>query len=1027
MRETDSGTLERLRVIIEAYTQPFRDELDRVRRQTSRTAEHVGKQTAKISNSFRDVAATILTVVSVGALVAFGKSCIELGSDLAEVQNVVDVTFGSMSSQVGDFAQSAAASFGLSETMAKKYMGTYGAMAKAFGITGQAGYEMSAAITGLTGDVASFYNLTQDEAYTKLKSIFTGETESLKDLGVVMTQTALDQYALNNGFGKTTAKMTEQEKVMLRYKFVMSQLSLANGDFTRTSKSWANQVRVMNLQFDSMKATIGQGLINAFTPVIQVINMILAKLQTLASYFKAFTVALFGDASGGSGGAVDNAADSSGNIADNMADAAGSAKEMNKQLAAFDELNNLSSSKGGGGSGGGAAGGGVPDFGDIGVGDIQDQVDVMTNKLITALKNGDYRAVGEYIGAAITESLESIDWHMAYSAAREFGTGLAEFLNGLISPELFGAVGKTIAGSLNTVLYGALAFGQTFDWTNFGESIASGINKFFRTFDFAALGETVSVFALGLLDTISTALKTGEWYEVGEKIGTFLCSLDWTEILAKTGEAIVLGLGAAIGVYLGSLSVAPLETAIITAIATAKFTGIGAAIAAAISAALAGTLTLESIALVIQGFSLNVGTPAFVILGNEIIDRVESYIRDHFGQGVLDAMGDALWVVAGAAGGAVIAGPMGALIGAAIMAAFDTFVLKGEQINKFWGKIGSDLFSWDVASGLWDSAQVFFDDAFNSDNFMDWGMNIVEGIINGMAAAVVWVIEPIMDLFDEIWKGFSQIFDSHSPAKKMEPLGENILLGIIEGFKATFTEWTDTMQDWLDNYIAPWFTSQKWSDLYDTIKTQLSAKWGEAEGEWNTNITGWWDNKVTPWFTLEKWKTAMGNIPNAFRDIFKSSVNVAVSKLNELIDWANSNLKIEMPGLDNPITGEPLLKGLSYQLFTIPHIPQFANGGYVDSGQMFIAREKGPELVGAIGNRTAVANNNQIVTAVSDGVYRAVMAAGNLDEASMYRVLRKALDETRLRALVDSSENYEAVVREDKRHLIKAGKSSFSY
>lgn len=100
---------------------------------------------------------------------------------------------------------------------------------------------MSAAITGLTGDVASFYNLSTDEAYTKLKSIFTGETEPLKELGVVMTQTALDQYALNEGLGKTTRTMTEQEKVLLRYRYVMSTLSDASGDFARTSGSWANR------------------------------------------------------------------------------------------------------------------------------------------------------------------------------------------------------------------------------------------------------------------------------------------------------------------------------------------------------------------------------------------------------------------------------------------------------------------------------------------------------------------------------------------------------------------------------------------------------------------------------------------------------------------------------------------------------------------------------------------------------------------------------------------------------------------
>ena len=229
----------------------------------------------------------------------FGTKCLELGSDLAEVQNVVDVTFPHMTAQVDKFAQSAAQSFGLSETMAKQYTGTFGAMAKAFGFTEKEAYDMASTLTGLTGDVASFYNLNQDEAYTKLKSVFTGETESLKDLGVVMTQTALDAYAMANGYGKTTSAMTEAEKVSLRYAFVQDQLSAATGDFARTSGSWANQVRIMKLQMESFMATVGQGLINLFTPALKMINALIGKLATLANAFKSFTELITGQKSSG--------------------------------------------------------------------------------------------------------------------------------------------------------------------------------------------------------------------------------------------------------------------------------------------------------------------------------------------------------------------------------------------------------------------------------------------------------------------------------------------------------------------------------------------------------------------------------------------------------------------------------------------------------------------------------------------------------------------------------------------------------
>lgn len=303
---------------------------------------------------------------AIGKLAQFGKECVELGSNLTEVQNVVDVTFTTMSDKVNEFAKNAMTSAGLSETMAKRYVGTFGAMSKSFGFSEAQAYDMSTALTQLTGDVASFYNISQDLAYIKLKSVFTGETETLKDLGVVMTQSALDQFALANGYGKTTSAMTEQEKVALRLAFVQKQLSAASGDFIRTSDSWANQVRVMQLQLQSLKATVGQGLINLFTPVLRVINILLGKLATLANAFKSFTELITGKKSSGQTGtsgaglagtdAIADTADQYGDAADNaekLADATNDTADATKKatkaakgyLSPLDEINNYSTDK----------------------------------------------------------------------------------------------------------------------------------------------------------------------------------------------------------------------------------------------------------------------------------------------------------------------------------------------------------------------------------------------------------------------------------------------------------------------------------------------------------------------------------------------------------------------------------------------------------------------------------------------------------------------------------------------------------
>lgn len=309
----------------------------------------IAKGVDKAKNMFSDLAKAAAAALSLAALVNFGKECIELGSDLEEVQNVVDVTFPAMTKQVDKWTKSAASSFGLSETMAKKYVGTFGSMAEAFGFTEEQAYEMSTALTGLAGDVASFFNIRQDEAYTKLKSVFSGETETLKDLGIVMTQTALDSYALANGYGKTTAKMTEAEKVSLRFAFVQDQLANATGDFARTQDSWANQTRILQLRFDSLKATLGQGLINVFTPIIKSLNTIISKLTTASEKFKSFTEQVFGYSSSANSSSADMLPEMSaltdeaksttkqlGNVADKTED-------IKNNLAGFDKLNVLSS------------------------------------------------------------------------------------------------------------------------------------------------------------------------------------------------------------------------------------------------------------------------------------------------------------------------------------------------------------------------------------------------------------------------------------------------------------------------------------------------------------------------------------------------------------------------------------------------------------------------------------------------------------------------------------------------------------
>lgn len=257
--------------------------------------QQVTRATGGFDNAAGKLISTLAKLVSVGAIVKFGKQCIEAASDLQEVANVINVTFGDSAGLVDRWAKTQAASFGLSETAAKRYLGTFGTMASQFGFTADQAANMSIALTGLAGDVASFYNMEDSAAAKKLESIFTGETETLKALGVVMTETNLNAYAMEKGLSKTVKQMSENEKVGLRYNFVMDKLSHAQGDFARTSDGWANSVRKLRLNVENLKIQVGNELLPVAAQGLAVVNKGLQVLSPVIVNI-AKTVRYYGEA-----------------------------------------------------------------------------------------------------------------------------------------------------------------------------------------------------------------------------------------------------------------------------------------------------------------------------------------------------------------------------------------------------------------------------------------------------------------------------------------------------------------------------------------------------------------------------------------------------------------------------------------------------------------------------------------------------------------------------------------------------------
>lgn len=901
------------------------------------------------SSSFKKIGAMAAAAFSVQAVGKFVGSCLELGSNLSEVQNVVDTAFPKMSAQVDAFAKNAMESFGLSETVAKQYMGTFGAMSKAFGFAEQDAYEMSATLTGLAGDVASFYNLDPSEAYTKLKSVFTGETESLKDLGVVMTQAALDQYALANGFGKTTSAMSEQEKVSLRLAFVTDQLSLASGDFIRTQDSWANQTRVLALRFDALKASLGKGFIAVFTPIVKGINWVLANLQPLADSFASLMEMLTGssgDTGGGSGAALaDTSADLS--SATDAADSLGSglsdtgkkgesaAKKIKKAFAGVDTINKLSfdsgssgSDSGSGGSGGGLTGGGsvaeAVDFPKAAEeanafnGMLQGIIDEF-KRLGELFKQGFEIGFGDsfenldrlkWYAVTIKNSLKSIFTDPEVAGAAKKWVDSTVMALGQITGSI-ASIGTTIA----TLLVGSVA---TYLSSN-TEYIKSIIKKWFLID--SEMNGIIGVFSSALAD-IASVFSSPTAINIGANLITAIVNgaLGAMVVIKQLGLDILDTLTGPIIENKDKIKQALEET--LKPIETITET-----LANAVNDTLKSIFDAyeehvkPAFDNIKQGLSDIVGTlldsynTYIAPVLNEISGRFQEMWEEHIQpaiDGIITFIGKITELVS--------------LVFKNIFAPFIEFLMEtlapvvGDVIDTIWDII-EDVVSFisdciktitdvlnsildfllGVFSGDW--VKVWNDICSFLQNIWDSMCQFVDDAINSIKSVIDDVLGAIEDTWNNVWEGVS-----------------NFVGDIWNGICSTIDSAINGVQDAISGVLDK--ISSIWEDMWSGLKDFVKSTWDkiiDLFGEGGKIFSG-----------------VVGGIANVFKNI----VNCILDGINKVIrvpfDTINGLLNT-IRTIDIPIIGQPFLGLWGKNPLPVPQIPKLAEGGYVGANQPQLA------------------------------------------------------------------------------------------
>lgn len=840
----------------------------------------------------KKAAASMAALFAAKKVFDFGKQAIQLGSDLTEVQNVVDVTFPKMTKQVNDFAKNAAQQFGLSETMAKRYTGTFGAMAKAFGFGEKQAYDMATALTGLSGDVASFYNISQDEAYTKLKSVFTGETETLKDLGIVMTQNALDAYAMANGYNKTTKEMSEAEKVALRFAFVQQQLSLAAGDFSRTSGSWANQVRLMRLQMEQFMATIGQGFINLFTPILRLINTLLAKILTLANAFKSLTELLTGNKStqgSGIGAASQEASALSGGLADAGQQASGlgkatdgvgksakkAAKEM-KALMGFDQINKLddqsdSGSDGDSGGSGGGPGDGAIQGASVDLGKIAEESS-KNNKLLDFFKP--IQLAWEKEGKRVMDSWKIMLQEVGL-LIQSIGRSFSEVWQNGSGQEIFEHIFSILGSIFQIVGNIAHQFRVAWDNASTGTQIVQSI------FDLLNI-------VLGTIDSI--ALSTAEWSK----------TLDFTPLLTSISELLK--------------SLEPLAE------------NIGSGL----------EWFWKNVLLPLAGFTIEKVIPDFleILSGalkvlNSVIDALKplaQWLWDEFLQPLASWTGGAVDTVLKAIADALKS------IGDFVDGHKEDIQAIAIEIGSFaaaYGLVNAALTVWNIVAGIAAGVTTALGAAVA---FLTSPIGIAVLAIGALIATgiMLWKNwDTISAKAKEIWEALKEWFNQTCQAigKFFSDLWQGIkdvFSGVGDWFKEKFDTAYNNVQNAFQS-IGQWF-SQKYEDVknvFNAVGTWFGDKFKEAYNNVKSVFSGISDFFGGIWDTIKRTFTHVGTmvgdaIGGAVRGVINGVLDTVENTINGGIDLLNGavNLINKIPGVN--------IGGFDYL-----NLPRLAQGGYV--------------------------------------------------------------------------------------------------
>lgn len=1025
----------------------------------SKNLNTVPSATRRASSGFKSLASTIGKVYATYWLLfrAFStlSKAMTLSSNLTEVENVINHTFGALRTRIDDFTKDSIEKFGLAELAAKQYAGRFQAMGKAMGISnnamaqsteflneklgdsakiygnlGNSMADMSINLTKLTSDYASFFDVAQSDVAEDFQSIFTGQTKPLRAYGLDLTATTLKEWALNNGLNANLKTMTQAEKAMLRYEYVMAHSQHIMGDFARTSDTWHNTIVRLKNNLQVLGTTVGKMFINLLKPLAVFVNNAIVGLNKVAIAVSNALGKLLGwkyeEGSGGMTTDYEDAADAAGEMADGTGKAAKAAKELKKQLQGIDELNVLHTNddnNGGGGSGsGGTSGTGGGETG-------TDGSWVKTSGMFDSdVKT--WEDLGKKIGGWLKTAMDNIPWNEVYQKAGKFGENLAGFINGLFAKDEDGrtvldSLGTTIAGGLKSAIIFAFTLGKGIKWSDIGDAIAGFFNSFFAEMNkidpvtgmtgWEALAETLNTWVDGLKTTLITAVKKINWGDVLKGAFGFANGLELDTIAITLGaiawmyggKEIVFGalkslLASEVTLGIGDATVS-LGTAIVVSIATAKigfeigkwlynntsFSKFSDAVAAWMVDENGDIKILQAIGVTVTGLMISLGTLA---LAKWAFNGIQYATASMLATGLRASIGTTI------SSGVAAAGSIPLQVGIAVGVFIAGFTI-GNYLYNNVPKVQ------EMADALVELCLGGYTPAEISNAMtgvqVDWGITI--------AAKIMGVTiddnekSKMTSKLAEILGGGKALSGMGNPSYAIDLVVKSFELGknigkVIPGMIAQFVSWVKDPASFKNDVTGMISKFSNW--IKDTTFGNTIGNMIASFVSWVLDTSfGHTIGDMIAKFTKKDDKDVKGSSIDSTANITKASpkkglkttldkVTANITKYTDNIGKKNKKIEFKavISSVGIPSSAVAAMKkagwtveanGGIFKHGNWHNIPQYAAGGFPDHGSMFIAGEAGAEVVGHVNGRTEVLNQSQMASTM----YNAVISANSEQNA----------------------------------------------